>query len=269
CAAIQPKKTVENSIILARKYKPKQPGGEKPNPEGYIHDHYSPKSSRKRPAKSRSVDADDRKRQGPDSLRADPSNDLRDRPVQSRAQGEAEACAPPARPARTKLKYSPPPEVRQESSAEHTEKLSPPGEWCGSNYSNIPVKCVRTRVTVSMFRGGMKLKERFILGVSVAAVLFTFLLVVDIQMDLGMSGHHLAPSHGRVKYVREEDAAGSAYNSFRKRFLQKTHRSGAALRNAVAATRRIGLFARGMSSRCRNRQSGNTQPKCRAGPGQI
>ncbi|XP_008197275.2 extracellular serine/threonine protein CG31145 isoform X1 [Tribolium castaneum] len=73
-----------------------------------------------------------------------------------------------------------------------------------------------------MFRGGMKLKERFILGVSVAAVLFTFLLVVDIQMDLGMSGHHLVPSHGRVKYV-QEDAAGSAYNSFRKRFLQKTH----------------------------------------------
>ena len=75
-----------------------------------------------------------------------------------------------------------------------------------------------------MFRGGMKLKERFILGASVAAVLFTFLLVVDIQMDLGMSGHHrLVPSHGRVKYV-QEDGAGSAYNSFRKRFLQKTHR---------------------------------------------
>jgi hypothetical protein len=81
---------------------------------------------------------------------------------------------------------------------------------------------VRTRVTVNMFRGGMKLKERFIVGVSVAAVLLTFLLVVDLQMDLGMSGHHLVPSHGRVKYV-QEDAAGSAYNSFRKRFLQKTH----------------------------------------------
>lgn len=123
----------------------------------------------------------------------------------------------PDRVIRTKLKYSPPPEVRPETS----QQPEPPTEWCNSD---IPVKCVRTRVTVNMFRGGMKLKERFIVGVSVAAVLLTFLLVVDLQMDLGMSGHHLVPSHGRVKYV-QEDAAGSAYNSFRKRFLQKTHRS--------------------------------------------
>lgn len=74
----------------------------------------------------------------------------------------------------------------------------------------------------AMFGGGLKLKERFVVGLSVAAVLFTLLLVMDLQMDLGMSGHHLVPSHAKVKYVNNEDGPGSAYNSFKKRFLQKT-----------------------------------------------
>ncbi|KAF2882537.1 hypothetical protein ILUMI_23636 [Ignelater luminosus] len=74
-----------------------------------------------------------------------------------------------------------------------------------------------------MFGGGLKLKERLVVGVSIAAVLFTLLLVVDLQMDLGMSGHHLVPSHGRVRYVNDQDGPGAAYNSFKKRFLQKTH----------------------------------------------
>lgn len=73
----------------------------------------------------------------------------------------------------------------------------------------------------------MKLKERLVLGLSVTAVLFTLLLVVDLQMDLGMSGHHLVPSHGRVRYDHQgdQDAPGSAYNSFRRKFLQRNNAS--------------------------------------------
>lgn len=49
---------------------------------------------------------------------------------------------------------------------------------------------------------------------------------VDLQMDLGMSGHHLVPSHGRVRYGsnhQQQDAPGSAYNSFRRKFLQRNN----------------------------------------------
>jgi hypothetical protein len=72
----------------------------------------------------------------------------------------------------------------------------------------------------------MKLKERLVLGFSITAVLFTLVVVVDLQMDLGMSGHHLVPSHGRVKFGDGGvDGPGSAYNSFRKRFLQRSNNS--------------------------------------------
>lgn len=69
----------------------------------------------------------------------------------------------------------------------------------------------------------MKLKERLVLGLSASAVLFTLLLVMDLQLDWGMSGHHLMGSHGRVKMGHDGDGPGSAYNSFRKRFLQRSN----------------------------------------------
>lgn len=161
-------------------------------PEGYIHEHYSPKSGRKFPP---TVDDSPLKYRSKDlskllkSLNQSTINHLDNNPTQIATKPHTESVL------KSKLKHSPPPEQRP-----------PELQW-----------------RANMFRGGMKLKERVIVGVSVAAVLFTFLLVVDIQMDLGMSGHHLVPSHGRVKYVQEE-GVGSAYNSFRKRFLQKTHR---------------------------------------------
>jgi hypothetical protein len=83
----------------------------------------------------------------------------------------------------------------------------------------------------------MKLKERLVLGISVTAVLFTLLLVVDLQMDLGMSGHHLVPSHGRVKFGDGAvDGPGSAYNSFRKRFLQRSSNGSREISAAAGAT---------------------------------
>ncbi|GJQ73672.1 hypothetical protein Trydic_g14010 [Trypoxylus dichotomus] len=79
------------------------------------------------------------------------------------------------------------------------------------------------RVLSTLCGGGLKIKERMIIGFCVAVVLFTMLLVIDLQMDLGISGRKYVPSHGKVKFGRDEDGPGSAYNSFRKRFLQKTH----------------------------------------------
>lgn len=113
---------------------------------------------------------------------------------------------------RAKLKYSPPPPDPTTKAAAITSLV--PKENDTSRRSQF----------LNMFKGGLKLKERLVLGASIAAVLFTLMLVVDLQMDLGMTGQHVVPSHGRVRYVAQEDAPGEAYKSFRKRFLQKTRR---------------------------------------------
>ncbi|CAG4983319.1 unnamed protein product [Colias eurytheme] len=70
----------------------------------------------------------------------------------------------------------------------------------------------------------MKLKERLALAVSAFLVLFTLMLIVDLQMDYGISGHRV-PLHGRVKIGDETDKGHSAYIEFRKRFLQKSNGS--------------------------------------------
>ncbi|KAJ8728266.1 hypothetical protein PYW08_016651 [Mythimna loreyi] len=70
----------------------------------------------------------------------------------------------------------------------------------------------------------MKLKERLALAVSAFLVLFTLMLVVDLQMDYGISGHRV-PLHGRVSNADTEDKGRSAYIEFRKRFLQKSNGS--------------------------------------------
>lgn len=70
----------------------------------------------------------------------------------------------------------------------------------------------------------MKLKERLALALSACIVLFTLMLVVDLQMDYGISGHRV-PLHGRVRIGDAEDKGRSAYIEFRKRFLQKSNGS--------------------------------------------
>ncbi|XP_073995753.1 extracellular serine/threonine protein CG31145 isoform X3 [Rhodnius prolixus] len=73
----------------------------------------------------------------------------------------------------------------------------------------------------------MKLRERVTLGASALAVLLTLGLVLDLQLDLGMSGHRLVPTHGRVKYSENgADPPKAAYNSFRRKFLERTNSSG-------------------------------------------
>ncbi|XP_052759271.1 extracellular serine/threonine protein CG31145 isoform X2 [Galleria mellonella] len=68
----------------------------------------------------------------------------------------------------------------------------------------------------------MKLKERLALAISALLVFFTLMLVVDIQMDYGISGHRV-PLHGRVRIGDDTDKGRSAYIEFRKRFLQKSN----------------------------------------------
>lgn len=68
----------------------------------------------------------------------------------------------------------------------------------------------------------MKLKERLAVGFGVSLVLFTLLLVIDLQMDLGMSKGNYEPAsyHGRVKYNRDDDISG-VFKEFQRKFLQK------------------------------------------------
>lgn len=68
----------------------------------------------------------------------------------------------------------------------------------------------------------MKLKERLAVGFGVSLVLFTLLLVIDLQMDLGMSKSNYVPGnyHGRVKYIQDEDKTG-VFKEFQRKFLQK------------------------------------------------
>lgn len=47
---------------------------------------------------------------------------------------------------------------------------------------------------------------------------------MDLQMDLGYSGHHLVPSHGRVR-VGDDPNTDTIYNNFRRKFLQRLNAS--------------------------------------------
>lgn len=78
----------------------------------------------------------------------------------------------------------------------------------------------KIKLQFKMFIRSMKLKERLAMGLGVSLVLFTLLLVVDIQMDLGVSRGHLVPPHGRVRYVKDEDKNG-VFEGFKRKFLQK------------------------------------------------
>ncbi|KAF6199040.1 hypothetical protein GE061_007065 [Apolygus lucorum] len=71
----------------------------------------------------------------------------------------------------------------------------------------------------------MKLRERLTLGASFLAVLVTLGIVLDLQLDLGMTGHRLLPRHGRVRYGSDVDPPRASYNSFRRKFLERSNSS--------------------------------------------
>lgn len=70
----------------------------------------------------------------------------------------------------------------------------------------------------------IRIRDKLMLGLSAFAILFTVLLVMDLQMDLGYSGHHLVPSHGRVR-VGDDPNTDTIYNNFRRKFLQRLNAS--------------------------------------------
>ncbi|XP_043280533.1 extracellular serine/threonine protein CG31145 [Venturia canescens] len=70
----------------------------------------------------------------------------------------------------------------------------------------------------------MRIREKLIFGISAFAILFTLLLVMDLQMDLGYSGHHLVPSHGRVRFGDAPNRE-TVYNNFRQKFMHRGNAS--------------------------------------------
>lgn len=72
----------------------------------------------------------------------------------------------------------------------------------------------------------MKLKERLAISLGATLILLTLLLVVDVQMDFGVTNRHLLPSqaaiqHQRVRYVDVEDGGTGVLRDFKRKFLQK------------------------------------------------
>lgn len=102
------------------------------------------------------------------------------------------------------------------------------------NYFSLLIQCIALKFTTNFtnhssyisdkmyLMRSMKLKERLAVGFGVSLVLFTLLLVIDLQMDLGMSKSNYDPAnyHGRVKYVQDEDKTG-VFKEFQRKFLQK------------------------------------------------
>lgn len=79
-----------------------------------------------------------------------------------------------------------------------------------------PHKNPKMRLNVRLIR----VRDKLVLCLSALAIVFTLLLVMDLQMDLGYSGHHLNPSHARVR-IGDPPDADTVYNNFRRRFLQR------------------------------------------------
>lgn len=79
-----------------------------------------------------------------------------------------------------------------------------------------PHKNPKMRLNVRLIR----VRDKLVLCLSALAIVFTLLLVMDLQMDLGYSGHHLNPSHARVR-IGDSPDADTVYNNFRRRFLQR------------------------------------------------
>ena len=68
--------------------------------------------------------------------------------------------------------------------------------------------------TVKFANRAIKLKQKMVVCLAGCAIVFTVLLVMDLQLDLGYSGHHLVPSHGRVR-MAENPLRDTVYNNFR------------------------------------------------------
>lgn len=196
--------------------------------EGYLQEHYSPNLPRKKIQKENSTPRSSDNEKSPRPKRKSTDDNVLSRPatenllsktdtkhvdtlastrrVQLNRSIESSVRVVPSL-TKKKLKYSPPPEGTVRSSSVGDKSFA-------ENRSGVRWS---RKLLMAMFRGGLKLKERLLVGVSVATVLFTLLLVVDLQMDTRITGAHFPPTHARVKVGTEQ------FNSFRNRIL-KTNR---------------------------------------------
>uniref|UniRef100_A0A1B0B3E2 FAM20 C-terminal domain-containing protein n=1 Tax=Glossina palpalis gambiensis TaxID=67801 RepID=A0A1B0B3E2_9MUSC len=83
----------------------------------------------------------------------------------------------------------------------------------------------------------MKLKERLAISLGATLILLTLLLVVDVQMDFGVTNRHLMPTqhtqhtqHQRVRYVDDPNGGGVGFfKDFKRKFLQKSQEIASSL----------------------------------------
>lgn len=93
-----------------------------------------------------------------------------------------------------------------------------------NNSTSVLNNKINEKLNMKPFLRMIRIKEKIIFAFSAFAILFTVLLVMDLQMDLGYSGHHLVPSHGRVK-MNDDQYRDTVYNNFRRRFKYRANTS--------------------------------------------
>lgn len=95
--------------------------------------------------------------------------------------------------------------------------------------SNIPNKENATSTRVSFIMGmlrTMKLKERLAISLGATLILLTLLLVVDVQLDFGMTNRHMLMSqqariqHQRLRFTNDDGSTG-ILKDFKLKFLQR------------------------------------------------
>lgn len=103
----------------------------------------------------------------------------------------------------------------------HTSRRSTPTPH------TIPVENIPKRrlFDVMGLLRSMKLKDRLAISLGATLILLTLLLVVDVQMDFGVTNRHLLQQQSRVRYVNENDGGDTggtgAFRDFKRKFLQK------------------------------------------------
>lgn len=143
--------------------------------------------------------------------------------------------------------------LQEDNSRSENEKTLLAGKDTSSRKKELKVSTKRS--LKSRKRPRMKLpvklirfRERLILSLSAFAILFTIFLVMDLQLDLGYSGHHLVPSHGRVKFG-DDPNRDTVYNNFRRKFLQRVNgskeQSGGDLSGSAQTVKDDGVLKKG------------------------
>ncbi|XP_067617168.1 extracellular serine/threonine protein CG31145 [Eurosta solidaginis] len=109
---------------------------------------------------------------------------------------------------------------KQSNAALHVQRRSTP--LTKTNIENIPK---RYSADVMAFLRAMKLKDRLAISLGATLILLTLLLVVDVQMDFGVTNRHIL-QQSRLHYVNENDGGTGGFRDFKRKFLEKSNSSG-------------------------------------------